>query len=139
MMKLQINPEVIEDIAEIKRYIREDLCNPDAADRIAQKIVSAYKELKTSPFIGAPLDSVLEVKTDYRFLVCGNYLIFYKIKDDTISIYRVMNYNMDGEVGNNWYCLRDNDLDIDIADDDEVFEVSKTIMERNREVYEKLK
>lgn len=133
MMKLQINPEVIEDIAEIKRYIREDLCNPDAADRIAQKIVSAYKELKTSPFIGAPLDSVLEVKTDYRFLVCGNYLIFYKIKDDTISIYRVMNGRRD-------YCRQLFGTSyIDIADDDEVFEVSKTIMERNREVYEKLK
>lgn len=133
MMKLQINPEVIEDIAEIKRYIREDLCNPAAADRITKKIVSAYKELKTSPFIGAPLDSVLEVKTDYRFLVCRNYLIFYKVKVDTISIYRVMNGRRD-------YCRQLFGTSyIEIADDDEVFEVSKKIMERNREVYEKLK
>jgi len=133
MMKLQINPEVVEDIAEIKRYIREDLCNPDAADRIAKKIVSAYKELKTSPFIGAPLDSVLEVKTDYRFLVCGNYLIFYKVNDDIISIYRVMNGRRD-------YCRQLFGTSyIEIANDDEVFEVSKKIMERNREVYEKLK
>ena len=68
MMKLRVNPEVIEDIAEIKRYIREELCNPSAADRIAKKIVSAYKELKNAPSIGVPLDSVLEVKTDYRSL-----------------------------------------------------------------------
>lgn len=44
MMKLRINPEVIEDIAEIKRYIREELCNPSAADRIAKKIVSADRK-----------------------------------------------------------------------------------------------
>lgn len=133
MMKLRINPEVIEDIAEIKRYIREELCSPSAADRIAKNIVSAYKELKNTPFIGTPLDSVLEVKTDYRFLVCGNYLIFYKVKDDVISVYRVMNGRRD-------YCRQLFGMSyIEIADDEEVTEVSDRIMERNRDVYEKLK
>lgn len=133
MMKLRINPEVIEDLAEIKRYIREELCNPSAADRIARKIVSAYKELKNTPFIGTPLDSVLEVKTDYRFLVCGNYLIFYKVKDDVISVYRVMNGRRD-------YCRQLFGMSyIQIADDDEVSEASQKIIERNRDSYEKLK
>lgn len=95
MMKLQINPEVIKDIAEIKRYICEELDSPIAADRIAKKIVSSYKKLKNAPFIGAPLDSIIDVKTDYRFLVCGNYLIFYKVKHDVISVYRVMNGRRD--------------------------------------------
>lgn len=133
MMKLRINPEVIEDIAEIKRYIREELCNPSAADRIAKKIVSAYKGLKTAPFIGTPLDSILEVKTDYRFLVCGNYLIFYKVKDDIISVYRVMNGRRD-------YCRQlFGKSYIQIADDDEVYAISDKLIEQNREAYEKLK
>jgi len=133
MMKLRINPEVIEDIAEIKRYIREELCNPTATDRIAKRIVSAYKGLKTAPFIGAPLDSVLEVKTDYRFLVCGNYLIFYKVKDDVISIYRVMNGRRD-------YCRQLFDISYtQIADDEEVSAVSEKLIEQNRDAYEKLK
>ena len=46
MMKLQINPEVIKDIAEIKRYICEDLDSPIAADRIAKKIVLPIKSSK---------------------------------------------------------------------------------------------
>lgn len=133
MMKLRINPEVIEDIAEIKRYIREELCKPSAADRIAKKIVSAYKGLKTAPFIGTPLDSILEVKTDYRFLVCGNYLIFYKVKDDIISVYRVMNGRRD-------YCRQLFGMSyIQIADDDEVYAISDKLIEQNREAYEKLK
>lgn len=133
MMKLRINPEVIEDIAEIKRYIREELCNPTAADRIAKRIVSAFKELKTTPFIGATLDSVLEVKTDYRFLVCGNYLIFYKVKDDIISIYRVMNGHRD-------YCRQLFGMSYtQIADDEEVSAVSEKLIDQNRDVYEKLK
>lgn len=133
MMKLRINPEVIEDIAEIKRYIREELCNPTAADRIAKRIVSTYKGLKTAPFIGAPLDSVLEVKTDYRFLVCGNYLIFYKVKNNIISVYRVMNGRRD-------YCRQLFGMSYtEFADDEEVLEASDKLMERNRDVYEKLK
>ena len=122
MMKLQITPEVIEDIAEIKRYIREELCNPTAADRIAKRIVSAYKELKTAPFIGTPLDSVLEVKTDYRFLICGNYLIFYKVKDDVISIYRVINGRRD-------YCRRLFGVSYtQIVDGEEILEASDKLM-----------
>lgn len=133
MMKLRINPEVIEDIAEIKRYIREKLCNPSAADRIAKRIVSAYKELKNAPFIGASLDSILEVKTDYRFLVCGNYLIFYKVKNDVISVYRVMNGRRD-------YCRQLLGTSyIQIADDDEVTAISDKLIEQNRDAYEKLK
>jgi plasmid stabilization system protein ParE len=31
------------------------------------------------------------MKTDYRYLVCGNYLIFYKIEGDAVSVYRVLN------------------------------------------------
>lgn len=133
MMKLRINPEVIEDIAEIKRYIREELCNPAAADRIAKRIVSAYKGLKTAPFIGAPLDSVLEVKTDYRFLVCGNYLIFYKVKNDVISIYRVMNGRRD-------YCRQLFGMSYtEFADDEEVSEILEKLIEQNRDAYKKLK
>lgn len=133
MMKLRINPEVIEDIAEIKRYIREELCNPSAADRIAKRIVSSYKELKNAPFIGASLDSILEVKTDYRFLVCGNYLIFYKVKNDVVSVYRVMNGRRD-------YCRQLLGTSyIQIADDDEVTAISDKLIEQNRDAYEKLK
>lgn len=133
MMKLRINPEVIEDIAEIKHYIRENLCNPSAADRIAKRIVSAYKELKTAPFIGTPLDAVLEVKTDYRFLVCGSYLIFYKVKDDIISVYRIMNGRRD-------YCRQLFGMSYtQITDDDEVLDVSDELMKQNHAAYEKLK
>jgi plasmid stabilization system protein ParE len=35
------------------------------------------------------------MKTDYRYLVCGNYLIFYKIEGDAVSVYRVLNGSRD--------------------------------------------
>ena len=73
------------------------------------------------------------MKTDYRFLICGNYLIFYKVKNDMISVYRVMNGRRD-------YCRQLFGTSyIQIADDDEVYAVSDKIIERNRDAYEKLK
>ncbi len=62
---------------------------------LQRKSFLPIKSSKMAPFIGAPLDSIIDVKTDYRFLVCGNYLIFYKVKHDIISIYRVMNGRRD--------------------------------------------
>jgi len=45
-------------------------------------------------------------------------------------------YNTDGEVGNNWFCLRDNDLEIDIADEDEdapAYQISTDLFESDEE------
>jgi hypothetical protein len=39
----------------------------------------------------ASLSLKINIKTDYRFLVCGVYLIFYKIEGEFISVYRVLN------------------------------------------------
>ena len=45
-------------------------------------------------------------------------------------------YDMDGEVGNNWFALRDNDLDIDITDEDDwepAYKVSTDLFETGEE------
>ena len=89
-MKLRVNPEAIEDIAGIKKYIREDLSNPMAADRIVDKIVKSYKRLKASPYLGQSLSVIIEMETDYRYLICESYLIFYKVGDNMVSVHRVI-------------------------------------------------
>ncbi|WP_296562081.1 hypothetical protein [Ruminococcus sp.] len=45
-MKLRVNPEATSDLSDIKRYIRDELYNPDAADRVVNDIIKAYKGLK---------------------------------------------------------------------------------------------
>jgi plasmid stabilization system protein ParE len=64
-MKLRIAPEAINDIAEIKNYIRNEYDNPAAANRIAAKIKESYKRLKTTPYVGTQLD--VGIANDYRF------------------------------------------------------------------------
>lgn len=94
-MKIKVNPEAINDIGKIKGYIRDELCNPKAADRIVNEIVKSYKGLKDFPLRGSALDSIISVKTDYRYLVCENYFIFYKVNADTVSVYRIIDARRD--------------------------------------------
>ncbi|MCL2018151.1 MAG: type II toxin-antitoxin system RelE/ParE family toxin [Oscillospiraceae bacterium] len=94
-MRLKVAPKAIDDIAEIKNYIRDEYDNPTAANRITAKIKKSYKQLKTSPYMGKQLDTVTDIKNDYRFLVCGNYLIFYIADEDVISIDRIIHGKRD--------------------------------------------
>ena len=88
-MKIRINPAAISDAKEIMAYIAKD--NPGAATTIGHSIYSSIEKLAAFPEMGGSLNSKVNIKTDYRFLVCGVYLIFYKIDDEFVSIYRVLN------------------------------------------------
>jgi len=90
MAEIRIAPAALEDLKEIKRYISEKLDNPSAAERVVRRIINKYSRLKYSPFIGSPLSKVIPVETDYRYIVSGNYIVFYKVDNEVISIYRIL-------------------------------------------------
>jgi len=90
MNKLSISPEARKDLEEIKSYITEKLENPIAAVNLISRIIQSLKKLKDIPGIGAPLSSKLPFDTDYRILVCGNYLAFYRYKDTTVYVDRIL-------------------------------------------------
>ena len=72
-----------------------ELCNPDAAARIVNMIMDTVDLLVEQPFIGASLNSVVDVESDYRFLVCESYLAFYRIEGSGIYIDRVLHETQD--------------------------------------------
>ncbi|WP_371754454.1 type II toxin-antitoxin system RelE/ParE family toxin [Ferviditalea candida] len=78
MVKLKISTKAKEDLAEIKGCISQELSNPQAAVNLVSKITKKIRRLSEYPGIGAPLSSVIDIQTDYHFLVCANYLIFYR-------------------------------------------------------------
>ncbi|MDA8226384.1 MAG: type II toxin-antitoxin system RelE/ParE family toxin [Desulfitobacterium hafniense] len=91
--KIRINPVAISDVKEIIAYISEE--NPAAAERMGNDIYSKVEKLAEFPQMGVSLSSRINIKTDYRFLVCGMYLIFYKIEGEFVSVYRVLNGTRD--------------------------------------------
>jgi len=46
--------------------------------------------LEDFPDSGAPLSSITVVPNDYRFLVCGSYLVFYRHEAENVYIVRVL-------------------------------------------------
>jgi plasmid stabilization system protein ParE len=48
------------------------------------------RRLADFPKSGPALSSVLNVETDYRFQVCGGYLTFYRLEQQTVYIVRVL-------------------------------------------------
>lgn len=91
--KIRINPTGLSDVLEIKEYIARD--NPGAAMKVVSAIYSKIEKLTDFPNMGIPLNSKVAIKTDYRVLICGVYLIFYKVEGEFISVYRVLNGTRD--------------------------------------------
>ncbi|MCI8599329.1 MAG: type II toxin-antitoxin system RelE/ParE family toxin [Lachnospiraceae bacterium] len=84
------SPEAQNDLDEIWEYISAELCNPQAAENTITKIMDTVDELKDFSEIGALLSSVTEVESDYRFLLSGNYMIFYRVIEKNVYIDRVL-------------------------------------------------
>lgn len=90
MLKLRINPLATEDLKEIKEYISREFDKPQAAIRVVRNIIDSYEKLKDFPMIGSKLSEKVDIKTDFRFLISGNYIVFYKVDDVFVSIYRIL-------------------------------------------------
>ena len=90
MTNLRLSPAAQSDLAEIKRYIAEELENPTAAFSVVGKITRDIRRLREYPLIGAPLRVAADVETDYRFLTTGNYLTFYRVCGENVYVERVL-------------------------------------------------
>lgn len=90
MTKLVYSPESQKDLEGIKSYITNELCNVTAATNVLTRILKNVRRLQEYPELGAPLSSIVDIETDYRFLVCGNYVAFYKHEDKTVFVDRVL-------------------------------------------------
>jgi len=90
MAEIKFSPEAVNDLRQIKAYITDELCNEQAAGSVIAKIMKHIGRLEAFPNSGAPLNSIVDFNTNYRFVVCGNYTAFYRVENDTVLIVRVL-------------------------------------------------
>ena len=90
MAKVIVSREARNDLINIQTYIRDELLSPDASKRILGELKKAMISLQDMPERGKPLDSVLSVHNEYRYLVCERYRIFYLSDGDTVEIIRIL-------------------------------------------------
>lgn len=92
-MKLRINPLVVADLKAIKDYIAED--NAEAARKTVDEIYKSFETIQQFLAIGADLSKRVSFKTDYKYLVHGNYITLCLVKKDWVEIYRVIDRYQD--------------------------------------------
>jgi plasmid stabilization system protein ParE len=57
---------------------------------VVSRITASLKNLKDMPGIGPRLSPKVPFETNYRFLVCGSYIAFYRHEDKTVFVDRVL-------------------------------------------------
>ena len=89
MMKLRINPLVAADLKSIREYIAED--NPEMAAKTIHEIYCQFENIQQFPGLGADLCKRVNFRTDYKYVISGNYVVLYKLQKEYVEIYRVVN------------------------------------------------
>lgn len=92
-MKLWITPIVAEDLKNIKEYIAED--NEEMAVKVIQEINARIENIQQFPYMGVELAKRVSFRMDYKYVICGNYVLLYKIGKEYVEIYRVVNRYQD--------------------------------------------
>ncbi len=89
MLKLRINPLVVQDLKEIREYIAED--NAEQAKKTIEEIYDRFAKIQSFPKIGNDLTKRVRFKNPYKYIAWGNYVIIYKISIEYVEIFRVVN------------------------------------------------
>ncbi|MBE6881921.1 MAG: type II toxin-antitoxin system RelE/ParE family toxin [Ruminococcaceae bacterium] len=90
MYKISFSPKAVDDLKEIKQYIKDELCNEQAAKNTVDKILKKIKLLSDFPESGSSLSAIIGFDTDYRYLVCDNYIAFYRIENKNVLMVRIL-------------------------------------------------
>ena len=90
MAKVIVSKQARDDLIDIHDYIYNVLENPDAAHRILGMLKRGIESLSKMPLRGKPLNVILTVNSEYRFLVCERYRIFYLFNNDKIEVVRIL-------------------------------------------------
>ena len=87
---IHYSPESRRDLDDIWDYIASELQNSSAAQRVTGRIMDAVDLLGNFAEMGTPLSAVADVGASYRFLVSGNYMVFYRVQGSDVYVDRVL-------------------------------------------------
>jgi toxin ParE1/3/4 len=93
MARYRIDENARDDMKRIHRYISKD--NPVAARNVVESIRERFRLLAQQPLIG---ESVEHIAPGLRRSSIGNYVIYFRPKDNWVEISRVLHGAQEAEV-----------------------------------------
>ena len=99
MYTIDYLPIAKSDMVDIAKYIGVKLENPEAAERLAEKMIEAAEKLTDMPYKCPVYIPVKPLRHEYRKLIVQNYIMFYWVDEDKklITIARVVYSGRDYE------------------------------------------
>jgi len=85
---VELLPAAYEDLEDIFDYILLD--NPAAAENMLDKIMTSLRRLEEFPHSGIRIIDDALKHYDFRMLIAGPYVAFYRLIDGTIYVYRIL-------------------------------------------------
>lgn len=92
-LKIKINPIAIKDIKDAKEYIKEE--NISAINNFSKRITDSIETLSEFPELGMELSKKIVLKTEYRYLIVDECIVFYKFNTEYLFVYRILNGKRD--------------------------------------------
>ncbi|MDY3991939.1 MAG: type II toxin-antitoxin system RelE/ParE family toxin [Evtepia sp.] len=90
MSKIVLTAQAKKDLEEIKVYISHHLQNPTSAKNTIVGITKELRRLERFPQLGPVVDREEMYLPEERFLVCGQYLAFYRIDKGLVTVDRIL-------------------------------------------------
>lgn len=87
---IRYSKESKQDLVDIKKYIKYNLQEPNIADKLITKIRKEINKLLDDPEIYQTIDDDFIKRLEIRKILVDNYIVFYRIKNATVEIVRIM-------------------------------------------------
>ncbi|MBQ6734692.1 MAG: type II toxin-antitoxin system RelE/ParE family toxin [Lachnospiraceae bacterium] len=84
--KVEYLPLAMKDMVDIAAYISGELCNPDAAQALAEQFVSCGDELAKYPYRNGVYVPAKKLKHEYRRVLVGHYGMYYWVDEEARSV-----------------------------------------------------
>ena len=88
--EIEYSKDSMQDLVEMKQYIKFKLQEPEIAQKIIRKIREEINNLRNNPKRYATIDNKKIERLEIRKIIVKNYIVFYRIKGYKIQIVRVM-------------------------------------------------
>lgn len=94
MYKILYSPKSREDMFKIMEYLTLEF-SKDIAKEKMKNLTTSIKKLEEFPLIGKPLGNLIDVSTDYLYMVTEKSYVFYRNEDNHVKIIRVLNHRQE--------------------------------------------
>ena len=89
------SPVALDDLDTIWNFLAIECDSVKTANKAIDVLLGSIDKLSMLPEMGTRLDARCIIHSDYRFLLSGNYLTFYRYQEDCVFVDRILDGRSD--------------------------------------------